>query len=94
VGCEGNKASPQWAYIGSANATSAAWGVLQANDTQLYLNNFEIGVLFKVNKQDEDLVTEWGEVLPIPWDSATPYKVGQVPWLVTTHMALFTDETA
>lgn len=41
-----------WVYIGSHNLSSAAWGTMQKNGTQLFISNFEIGVLFPHASKD------------------------------------------
>lgn len=37
-------------YYGSHNFTASAWGTYQMNETQLQLNNTELGVLFPAKK--------------------------------------------
>jgi hypothetical protein len=39
-----------WFLLTSANFSQAAWGILQNNQTTLYIKSFELGVLFLPDK--------------------------------------------
>ncbi len=39
-----------WFLLTSSNLSQAAWGIFQANDSQLYVKSFEMGVLFLPSK--------------------------------------------
>jgi tyrosyl-DNA phosphodiesterase-1 len=62
-----------WICLTSANLSTAAWGQLQKNASQLMIRNYEIGVLFlpslssmEANKENEVPMT-------------TSFKIGKVP---------------
>lgn len=74
-----------WVYAGSHNLSAAAWGRLQKGGTQLFISNFEIGVVLKhpyqgaqagdegADDDDDDVVV----VLPAgpEWERNLPFMV-------------------
>ncbi|EFA75617.1 protein-tyrosine phosphatase 3 [Heterostelium album PN500] len=70
-----------WVYVGSHNLSPAAWGRLQKDNSQLYISNFEIGVLLLNEKPYDDLTPpKWHQNIPFEIPAA-PYKDSDRPFM-------------
>ena len=72
-------------YMGSHNLSAAAWGKYEKNSTQIYIKNFELGVVFtsKPNskQQKEEVVSRLAFAFPAP-----RYLPDDRPWFINTDM--------
>ncbi|GAM21579.1 hypothetical protein SAMD00019534_047540 [Acytostelium subglobosum LB1] len=77
-----------WIYVGSHNFSPAAWGRLQKNDSQLYIANFEIGVvLFNDGKYtDVDSLPAWRAHIPFDVPAA-PFQKDEKPFIQEMFIA-------
>ncbi|KAF2073804.1 hypothetical protein CYY_004898 [Polysphondylium violaceum] len=70
-----------WVYTGSHNFSPSAWGAFQKNNTQLYISNYEIGVLILNDKNQNDKSTpEWVQHIPFQIPT-TRYSAKDEPYI-------------
>jgi tyrosyl-DNA phosphodiesterase 1 len=77
-----------WVVITSHNLSSAAWGALQKNDSQLFIRHYEMGVLFLPSLCGngrsfaiDDGSADGRVVAPLPYSwPPQRYSDGDVPW--------------
>lgn len=60
------------------NTMQAAWGILQKQQTQLYIANYELGVLF-INDTPAT-APKWVANIPFKYD-VDPYGAKEEPWM-------------
>ncbi|XP_045608059.1 probable tyrosyl-DNA phosphodiesterase [Procambarus clarkii] len=82
--------SAQFLLLTSANLSKAAWGMLQKQNTQLFIRSYEAGVLILpkfLNDGEEFNLSLPGtpDCLSLPYDvPLAPYPDGTMPWLMNT----------
>ncbi|KAK4052165.1 hypothetical protein OIV83_002460 [Microbotryomycetes sp. JL201] len=80
-----NKATHKgFIYIGSHNFSSAAWGTLQTNSKtrqpQLFIRNYELGVLLPLQGHDESSLQQQASDLATYVRPVQPYGPNDKPW--------------
>jgi hypothetical protein len=69
-------APPGYVYVGSANATAAAWGRITHN-ARLHILNYELGIVLAL----ADLPGGMAAVqATMGLDGVQPYPAGSLPW--------------
>ncbi|KAK8749254.1 hypothetical protein OTU49_015760, partial [Cherax quadricarinatus] len=85
-----NCSAAQFLLLTSANLSKAAWGMLQKQNSQLFIRSYEAGILILpkfLSDSDEFQLTSASNPsgLSLPYDvPLTPYPDGAVPWFMNT----------
>ncbi|XP_068238033.1 probable tyrosyl-DNA phosphodiesterase [Palaemon carinicauda] len=80
----------QFLLLTSANLSKAAWGMLQKQNSQLFIRSYEVGVLalpkFVTGAEEFELKSPWKELgFSLPYDvPLTPYPSNAKPWCMDT----------
>lgn len=86
-----NSSTAHFFLLTSANLSKAAWGVLQKQNSQLFIRSYEAGILMLpkfLNDGTEFELARPGTKngLSLPYDfPLTPYPDGATPWFMNTH---------
>ena len=67
-------------YIGSHNISSSAWGKMEKKKTQLCISNYELGVIFKPQKNSKKMKEEIIESLMFKYPPSK-YEKSDHPWI-------------
>jgi len=67
-------------YLGSHNISSSAWGKMEKSNSQICISNYEIGVIFKPEKNSAVLKKNIIESLMFKYPSRK-YGKGDIPWI-------------
>lgn len=71
---------PLWCYIGSHNFTPSAWGRSIRNGANLMIANYEVGVILKVQTDNENFLPN-GK-FPFPYKRPVrPFTGTDIPWM-------------
>ena len=78
----------EWSVLTSSNLSMAAWGKLEKNGTQLFIMNYELGLVFlpgapgQCRPQMAQMRNPAPLVVPLPFPTPpTPYTETDIPWV-------------
>ena len=71
-------------YFGSHNLSSSAWGRYEKGETQIFMGNYELGIVFLPAAHSAAMKQAILSRLPFKYP-ATQYEAGDEPWMIDVH---------
>lgn len=69
-------------YFGSHNFSPSAWGNLGKNGSQIYIANWELGVVFPPSEGSKEMKKRIIETMAVNMNDPEKYKDGEMPFIL------------